>query len=110
MTKRIVAIILALIVLFALCGVLTACNNNSALTMENFDKITCAQFSTTTLTYVGGMSLSEVKDILGEPSSSSSSTMMGVTSTAYVWGDSEKNITVAFYNGQALMKTQVGLK
>ena len=87
---------------------LTACGG-SKLTKENYDKITCTMLSYSTFQYEGGMTLSEVKGILGEPDDSASSTVMGVTATAYMWGNEKKNITVTFVNDQAKTKAQVGL-
>lgn len=97
-----------MIVVVALIS-LVACNG-AKLTQENFDKITCATLNMETFEYENGMTLQQVKDILGDPSDSTSTTIMGVTSTTYVWGNSNKNITVVFVNGQATAKTQVGLK
>lgn len=95
-----------LICLFAI--ILSACGDNN-LTMENYNKITVATLNQTTFEYEGGMTLSEVEDILGKYKSSSSSTVMGQTATAYVWGNNDKNITISFYNNKALLKAQVGL-
>lgn len=102
--KRLLCLLLILIVILTL----SACSN-SRLTMENFNKITCATLNYNTLQYEGGMTLEQVKNILGEPTDSASSSVMGVTSTAYVWGNEKKNITVSFYNGKAIMKIQIGL-
>ncbi len=102
--KRTLGLLLILIVILSL----TACGN-SKLTMENFNKITCATLNYNTFQYEGGMTLEQVKNILGEPTESTSSSAMGVTSTAYVWGTEKKNITVSFYNGRAIMKVQTGL-
>ena len=88
---------------------LVACGGNSKLTKENFDKITCATLNYNTMQYEGGMTFAEVKSILGEPDDSASTTIMGATSTAYVWGNEKKNITVSFVDGKAIMKVQAGL-
>ena len=108
MNKNKKLIICVLICIIAI-AILTACNSNK-LTMTNFNKIECATFDYATAAYKGGMTFEEVKEILGGPSSSSSSTIMGVTATAYVWGKDKKSITVSFYNGKAILKAQVGLK
>ena len=104
-TARYIVLLLcltSLVLTFAACG-------NSKLTMENFNKIKCATISTVTYEYVGGMTLDEVKEILGEPDNSTSSTIMGSTATAYVWGNEKKCITVSFYNNRAITKIQTGL-
>lgn len=103
MKKTKIIVVLLLCVCF-----LTACGN-SKLTMENYNKITVATLNQTTIQYEGGMTLAEVKEILGEHTSSSSNTITGITATAYVWGDEKKAITISFYNDQAILKAQVGL-
>lgn len=100
--------ITALLCIISIGIVLVACGN-SKLTLANFNKIECATISMTTFQYEGGMTLNEVKDILGEPDNSTSSSVMGYTAIAYTWGDEKKNIIVSFYNNKAIVKTQVGL-
>lgn len=109
MKKNAKLVLCLLIVIVLAVGILTACNTNSKLTMANYDKINCATLNYTTMQYEGGMTLNAVKDILGEPDSSSSTTVMGVSATAYVWGNDKKCIAVSFVDGQAIYKTQVGL-
>ena len=104
--KIIICIVLDLVAVLSL----VACGSNSKLTKENFDKITCATLNYNTMQYEGGMTLEEVKSILGEPTNSASTSVMGTTTTAYVWGNDNKNITVSFVNGKAIMKVQTGLK
>lgn len=104
MRKRIIAILAVCLCLL----VLGACAD-ARCTMENYEKIRVAKLNMQTFEYEGGMSLDEVKEILGDYSSSSSSTVMGQTATAYVWGSEDKNITVSFYNDMAILKAQVGL-
>ena len=95
MKKTLKSLLCLLLIIVAILS-LTACGN-SKLTMENYNKITCGTLNYNTYQYEGGMTLEQVKNILGEPTESASSTVMGVTSTAYVWGNENKNITVSFY-------------
>ncbi len=104
MKKKVFA---AVSVILMLCA-LAACAA-SRCTMENYNKITVAKLNMTTFRYEGGMTLDEVEDILGDYTSSTSTSVMGYSATAYVWGNQKKNITVSFYNGRALFKTQTGL-
>jgi outer membrane protein assembly factor BamE (lipoprotein component of BamABCDE complex) len=78
----------------------------SKVSKSNFDKIT------------NGMSEAEVKNILGEPQSSASSSLSqtdpktGTTSeskTQMYWSDGEKSITVDFVNGKVTGKKENGL-
>ena len=106
--KKTIRFIVVLLCLISMGLSLVACSN-SKLTMENFNKIECATMSMTTYQYTGGMSLDEVKGILGEPDSSTSSSVMGYTAIAYTWGDETKNIIISFYNNKAITKVQTGL-
>lgn len=108
MNRNLKTLLCVLLIVIAILS-LTACGD-SKLTMENFNKITCATLNSTTFQYEGGMTLEQVKAILGEPSDSASTTIMGVTSTAYVWGNNKKSITVSFTDGKTVTKVQIGLK
>lgn len=100
-------IVLVILLLLAISLMAVACNGK--ITKENYDKIVCAELNYNTFEYDGGMTIEEVEAILGKPDSSSSSTIYGFTAIAYVWGNSNKNITVSFVNNQAILKVQVGL-
>ena len=89
---------------------LAACGGSGKLTKENFDKITCGTLNYDTMKYEGGMTLDEVKAILGEPTETASSTVMGSVTTACVWGKTTKCISVTFVGDMAISKTQTGLK
>lgn len=103
--KKKVCAVLSVCVLLCL---FTACAGKC--TMSNYNKIEVATFNSYTMRYEGGMTLSEVEDILGRYESSTSTSFMGHTATAYVWGNESKNITVSFYNGRAVTKIQTGLR
>lgn len=108
MNKKFKIVLCVLLILVAVLS-LTACGSNMNVTKENFDKIVCGT-PTGTGIFVGGMTLDEVKEILGEPSDNASSTVPGGFSVnAYVWGSKKKNIAVSFYKGQAIVKVQTGL-
>lgn len=87
----------------------TACGN-SKVTLENYNRITCATLNLSTGLYEGGMMLYQVKNILGEPDASVSTTVMGVATTIYTWGNEEKGIEVSFVNERVIAKAQIGLK
>ena len=107
--KKNVGIFLSVALILVAILSLTACGG-SKLTKENFDKITCATLNYDTMKYEGGMMLDDVKALLGEPTESASSTVMGSTTTAYVWGSATKGITVTFVDNMAISKAQTGLK
>ena len=108
--KKNVKIFLCVALVLVAIMALAACGGNSKLTKANFDKITCGTLNYDTMKYEGGMTLDEVKAILGEPTESASSTVMGSTTTAYVWKSASKGITVTLADGIAVSKAQTGLK
>ena len=77
---------------FALCGLLllAAC---SKITQGNFDRIK------------DEMSEQEVAAILGSPTESSSTSLVGISGTASRWADKDAVITVRFVNGKVVLKT-----
>ncbi len=69
---------------------LAAC---SRITQENFSKIQ------------DGMSEQEVRALLGEPTESSSTQILGISGTSSRWVDGETVITVRFVNGKVALKS-----
>ncbi len=69
---------------------LAAC---SKVTLENFGSIQ------------DGMTEQQVAAILGGPTESSSSSILGISGTSSVWRDGDVTITVRFVNGKVAMKT-----
>ena len=82
MTLRIAA--LAALLLLAAC---------SKITQENFSKLR------------DGMSEQEVAAILGSPSTSYSTSALGVSGTSSTWTDGGATITIRFFNGKLAMKS-----
>jgi hypothetical protein len=69
---------------------LAAC---SRITADNFEKIQ------------DGMSEAEVRALLGNPTESSSVTVLGVSGTAARWTGGDAEIIVRFINGKVALKT-----
>ena len=65
----------------------------SRVTADNFEKIQ------------DGMSEQEVRAVLGEPSESTSVTVLGVSGTASRWSGRDAEIVVRFINGKVALKT-----
>ena len=75
---------------FAAVFLLAAC---SKVSQENFAKIQ------------NGMSEQEVAAILGSPGESSSSSVLGISSTASKWTGGDAVITIRFVNGKVALKS-----
>jgi hypothetical protein len=84
----------------ALGGVLLAGCSGPAVNQGNYDKIE------------NGMSMEEVKDILGEPTEQSAAGVsvgdMEVSGGATVWKDGDKTIMVTFQGGKVVAKAKEG--
>ncbi|MEE4359053.1 MAG: outer membrane protein assembly factor BamE [Desulfococcaceae bacterium] len=81
--------IIAVLVLFFTGSVLLSC---SKISEENFNKIQ------------NGMTQAEVYTILGEPSESSSGSMVGISGTSAKWSKDGTEISIQFLNGKVRMK------
>lgn len=79
-----------LTLLLSLCVLLTACNK---ISQANFDKIKPE------------MTMDEVVAILGQPTSTNSVTIAGVSGTAAVWKYQQSEINIQFLNGHVFLKT-----
>lgn len=79
----------AVAIVFALC--LMACAG-SKINQENFEKIKT------------GMTLAEVKAILGEPTESSSIDVAVFSGTTAVWKRKDITISIQFVNGKVIAK------
>lgn len=79
------------IVLLVLVAMLLGC---SKLTVDNYAKIKT------------GMEYNEVVNILGKPDSSSEALFV----KSCVWGDEQKNITVNFVGGNAILSTSKNIR
>src|SRR5690242_6608850 len=88
--KNIFSLAKRLMIVTSLCLLIVACNR---LTQENFDKIKPS------------MKMKEVVAILGEPTSSDSINIAGVSGTAAVWKDKKTEITIQFLNDEVLLKS-----
>jgi len=75
---------------FAALLLLAAC---SKVTQENFARIQ------------DGMSEQDVTAILGSPSQSSSSSILGISGTSSTWRGGDAVITVRFVNGKVALKS-----
>lgn len=73
-----------------MCIMLISC---SRVNQSNFDKITPS------------MSMQDVTAILGEPSTSESITIGGVSGTSAVWKQGRNQIVIQFLNGTVFFKT-----
>jgi hypothetical protein len=69
---------------------LAACG--SKISQENFDKIK------------SGMTMEEVKGILGEPTESSAMGLGPLSGTSAHWKDKDKRISIQFVNGKVTVK------
>jgi hypothetical protein len=81
--------IFKILFLMVICFLLFAC---SRITQENFEKIK------------PGMTSKEVMAILGEPTSSDSVNIAGVSGTASIWKDRHAEIDIQFLNDKVLVK------
>ena len=75
---------------FAALLLLAACTK---ITQENFAKIQ------------DGMSEQEVSAILGSPTESSSSSILGISGTSSTWRGGDAVITIRFVNGKVALKS-----
>jgi hypothetical protein len=73
------------------CLTLLSCSS-SKLTQENFDKIQ------------NGMTMAQVKAILGEPTEASSVGVAGFLGGTSKWQAGEVAITIQFFNGKVIAK------
>jgi hypothetical protein len=73
-----------------LCLSLVACG--SKLTQENFDKVKA------------GMTMEEVKAILGEPSETNSVGLGPLSGTSATWKDEKATISIQFVNNKVTMR------
>lgn len=111
--------IIALVVLGIIAGIMTgggsdtkttdsapkveaekAPQDDAKVTQANFDKITQGD----SLTGSGGMTIDQVKAILGEPSTTSQSKTGDMTMDDYMWTENFKSIAVNFTNGKVSFK------
>lgn len=78
--------------LIALAAVLlvAAC---SRVTQDNFAKV------------LDGMSEQEVHAVLGSPTESSSTSVLGISGTSSKWAGSDAMITIRFVNGKVALKS-----
>lgn len=74
-----------------LCVLLFGCG--SKVNQENFDKIKT------------GMTLEEVKTILGEPSETSSVGLGPMSGTSAIWKSKDGRVAIQFVNNKATIKT-----
>lgn len=74
---------------FAAIVLLAAC---SKVTQENFARIQ------------DGMSEQEVAAILGSPSESSTTSVLGISGTSSKWAGGDATITIRFVNGKVALK------
>ncbi len=74
---------------FAAAVLLAAC---SKVTQENFTRVQ------------DGMTESEVTAILGSPTESSSSSLLGISGTASKWVAADAVITIRFVNGKVVLR------
>lgn len=77
-------------VALCLCLLITAC---SKITQTNFEKIQ------------NNMTMKQVIAILGEPTSSESITIAGISGTSAVWKDRKGEIDIQFLNDQVAVKS-----
>src|SRR3990167_9946267 len=73
-----------------ICLCLTACNK---LTQTNYDKVK------------QNMSMQEVVAILGDPTSTESIDLAGVSGTSAIWKNKDVQIAIQFLNGTVYFKT-----
>ena len=80
------------------CGALAMClgmvlvSCGSKVSQENFDRIKA------------GMSLEEVKGILGDPTESSGVGLGPLSGTSATWKDKDRKISIQFVNGKVTVK------
>ncbi len=92
--------ILTITVLVALGSALLAGCSGPAVSQENFDKIDT------------GMTMDEVKAILGEPTEENAAGVsmgdMEISGGATVWKEGDKSIVVTFQDGKVVAKAKKG--
>ena len=86
---------------FALLALIALVACGGGISKENYDKVKT------------GMTLEEVKDILGEPTDGGSAGAeiggMKLSGGNYVWKDGDKTITIGFKDDKVVSKVQKGL-
>lgn len=87
--ELIMRILTKICVTMCLCLVLTSC---SKISQRNFDKIK------------NNMTMEEVVGILGEPTSSESITITGISGSSLVWKDSKAEIDIQMLNNRVVVK------
>ncbi len=80
------------VVVLAILAVFLAACAGSKINQDNFNKISV------------GMTQTEVKDILGEPTESSSVDIAGFSGTTSTWRQKDATITIQFINGKVVAK------
>lgn len=87
--KRISSLVLKCLLALCLISILSAC---SPVTQENFDKIQ------------PDMTLTQVKKILGEPTSTENLNFAGASATAATWKNKDTEIDLVFLNDKVKVK------
>ena len=82
--------------LLLLCTTLVLVACGASFTSEDYAKIK------------NGMSLTEVKEILGEPTESAAGGFGSASGGAYIWKDGDKSITLTFAGDRLLLKVKQG--
>jgi hypothetical protein len=87
-------------------------NETETVLKDNFDKITLGDIMSNG---EGGTSLQEIKDIFGEPDSTSETNLEGQTAKMMTWGGPKggelmSSIVISFSNDKAVSKAVTGLK
>lgn len=89
--------VLTLLVILVLCA--TGCSGENLVTKEMYDKVEI------------GMTLEQVKNILGEGEETVNSETAGIATTCYQWAnDDGSNIQIIFQDGVVNTMAQAGLK
>jgi hypothetical protein len=88
--KKKSTLIKIIIIVAIICFALASC---SRVSQSNFEKVK------------PNMTMQEVIAILGEPTSSESMQILGVTGTAATWRDKKAEIDIQFINNQVFAKT-----
>lgn len=86
---RLYHFLLKSLALISICLFIFAC---SRYTQENFEKIKL------------NMNMKEVISILGEPTSTDSVNIAGISGTAAIWKDKNTEITIQFINDHVVVK------
>jgi hypothetical protein len=90
MLKRRFSLLGKLFVLALLAAALVACGSN--ISQANFEKVKV------------GMTMDEVKSVLGSPTNTSTMEMGGISGTTAIWSDNKNTISVQFMNGKVKFK------